>query len=230
MSSASEISLSNDTATPIMKSGPLPIAREGYPFLLISFLLAAAGSWWFWPLGIAFGLGFLFCLNFFRDPARTPPAQEDLLVSPADGTVLKIEQFDTGAYLKEPHQKISIFMSPFNVHVNRIPCDGKVEEVHYFPGKFFVASLDKASLENERNAVVMRTTGGHRVAFVQIAGLVARRIVCYLRENTPVSKGERYGMIRFGSRMEVCLPPQWKVAVTPGQKVFAGESVLAEMT
>ena len=212
-----------------MKSGPFPIAREGYPFLLISFVLTLLGSWFFWPLGIAFGIGFLFCLNFFRDPARTPPADPRWLVSPADGTVLKIESFETGPYLREPHQKVSIFMSPFNVHVNRIPCDGEVEEIHYFPGKFFVASLDKASLENERNAIVMKTARGQKVAFVQIAGLVARRIVCYLQKNTPVSRGDRYGMIRFGSRMEVCLPPEWKVMVEPGQKVFAGETSLAEM-
>ena len=212
-----------------MKSGPFPIAREGYPFLVISLVLALVGLWWFWPLGIALVLAFLFCLNFFRDPARSPPGDPGLLVSPADGTVLKIENFSSGAYLKEPHQKISIFMSPFNVHVNRIPCDGEVEEIHYFPGKFFVAKLDKASLENERNAVVIKTPRGARVAFIQIAGLVARRIVCYLHENTPVSRGERYGMIRFGSRMEVCLPPSWKVLVAPGDKVFAGESSLAEM-
>lgn len=226
---STESSVSPAALSPIMKSGPLPIAREGYPFLLISLALTLIGAWLFWPLAIAFGLAFLFCLNFFRDPARTPPADTDLLVSPADGTVLKIESLSSGPYMKEPHQKVSIFMSPFNVHVNRIPCDGKVEEVHYFPGKFFVASLDKASLENERNAIVLRTPQGRKVAFVQIAGLVARRIVCYLRENTPVSRGERYGMIRFGSRMEVCLPPEWKVLVKPGQKVFAGESSLAEM-
>jgi phosphatidylserine decarboxylase len=214
---------------PIMKSGPFPIAREGYPFLLISLVLTLAGLWWFWPLGLAFAVGFLFCLNFFRDPERTPPEGRDLLVSPADGTVLKVESLPSGPYVKEPHQKVSIFMSPFNVHVNRIPCDGKVEEIHYFPGKFFVASLDKASLENERNAVVLRTPKGQKVAFVQIAGLVARRIVCYLRENTPVSRGERYGMIRFGSRMEICVPPDWNVLVTPGQKVFAGASAVAEM-
>lgn len=226
---STESSVNSAALSPIMKSGPLPIAREGYPFLLISLALTLLGAWLFWPLAIAFGLAFLFCLNFFRDPARTPPADTGLLVSPADGTVLKIESLSGGPYMKEPHQKVSIFMSPFNVHVNRIPCDGKVEEVHYFPGKFFVASLDKASLENERNAVVMRTPQGQKVAFVQIAGLVARRIVCYLRENTPVSRGERYGMIRFGSRMEVCLPPEWKVLVKPGQKVFAGESSLAQM-
>jgi phosphatidylserine decarboxylase len=120
-------------------------------------------------------------------------------------------------------------MSPFNVHVNRIPCDGEVQEIQYLPGKFLVAKLDKASLDNERNAVVLRTPSGQKVAFVQIAGLVARRIVCYLHQNMPVRRGERYGMIRFGSRMEVCVPPQWKVLVEPGQKVAAGASPLAEM-
>lgn len=226
---APESSASSAALAPIMKSGPLPIAREGYPFLLISLLLTLAGAYWFWPLGVAFGIGFLFCLNFFRDPARTPPDRADLLVSPADGTVLKIESFDSGPYLQEAHRKVSIFMSPFNVHVNRIPCDGEVEEVRYFPGKFFVASLDKASLENERNAVILKTPRGKRVAFTQIAGLVARRIVCYLREATPVTRGERYGMIRFGSRMEVCLPTEWEILVAPGDKVHAGETPLAAM-
>lgn len=213
-----------------MKSGPLPLAREGYPFLLIFAVLTAAALWLFWPLAVLFGIGFLFCLNFFRDPARTPPSDSSLLVSPADGTVLKIEEFSEGPYLQEPHRKVSIFMSPFNVHVNRIPCDGEAKEVHYFPGKFFVASLDKASLHNERNAVLMETPGGAKIVFVQIAGLVARRIVCYLQKNMPVRRGERYGMIRFGSRMEVLLPPTWPILVKPGDKVHAGTSALAKMT
>ena len=214
----------------IMKGGPFPyLAKEGYPFLLISLILAMIGGWFFWPLGLVFAAAFLFCLNFFRDPPRQAPGDPSLLVSPADGTVLKIEEWETGPYVKEPHRKVSIFMSPFNVHVNRIPCDGEVKEIHYFPGKFFVASLDKASLENERNAVVMQTKSGKSLAFVQIAGLVARRIVCYLESNLPVERGQRYGMIRFGSRMEVCMPPDWEILVKPGDKVNAGATALAKM-
>jgi phosphatidylserine decarboxylase len=213
---------------PMMKPGPLRLAREGYPFLIIFAALGVGGGFLFWPIGLAFGLLFAFTLYFFRDPERVPPADPELLVSPADGTILKVEELE-GPYLSGTYRKISIFMSPLDVHVNAIPCNGTVREIAYHPGKFFVASLDKASIHNERNAVVLETPGGFRVAFVQIAGLVARRIVCYARSGRAVQRGERYGMIRFGSRMEVCLPPQWPVLVQPGDKVFAGQSPLVRM-
>jgi phosphatidylserine decarboxylase len=214
---------------PIMKPGGFFLAREGYPFLLIFILLAILGAYFFWPLGLFFGALFLFSLNFFRDPQRVPPQDPRALVSPADGKVLKVEALPGGKYISQAHQKISIFMSALDVHVNRIPCDGTIKKIHYFPGQFFVASLDKASEKNERNAVILETPQGQEVAFVQIAGLVARRIVCYLKEGLQVSRGERYGMIRFGSRMEVCIPPSWKVLVKPGDKVKAGSSELAQI-
>lgn len=214
---------------PIMRPGAFRLAREGYPFLLISLVLAGLGLWLFWPVGILLASFFLFTLNFFRDPERDLPINPKLLVSPADGKVLRVETMPGGRYLGQPHQKISIFMSALNVHVNRIPCDGEVVKLDYFPGKFFVASLDKASEKNERNAVVLKLPSGEEVAFIQIAGLVARRIVCYLKEGMGVKRGERYGMIRFGSRMEVCIPPSWRVLVKPGDKVHATQSPLAEM-
>jgi phosphatidylserine decarboxylase len=152
-----------------------------------------------------------------------------LLVSPADGRVLKFEDCPPAPYFPQPHRKISIFMSPLDVHVNRIPCDGQVREVQYHPGKFLVASLDKASIHNERNAVIMENSRGQRVVFIQIAGLVARRIVCYLKAGIKVQRGERYGMIRFGSRMEVCIPRDWTILVKPGQTVQAVTTALARM-
>lgn len=218
-----------EEVTPIMPVSKYRIAREGYPFLLISLALAVLGGWWYWPLCLVFGLCFLFCLNFFRDPERTLPADHTLLVSPADGTVLKVEDLTEGPNYLQPHKKISIFMSAFNVHVNRIPCDGVITEIHYHPGKFFVASLDKASVHNERNTVVMETPRNQRVVFTQIAGLVARRIVCYLEKNLTVSRGERYGLIRFGSRMEVSVPNDWEILVKPGQKVSGVKTALARM-
>ncbi len=203
------------------------LARESYPFLLIFGLLGLILGWLYWPMTLPFLFLFIFTIYFFRDPHRFPPNNSEALISPADGRVLKIETFKTGPYLQEPHQKISIFMSPFNVHVNRIPIDGKIEQVQYFPGKFFVASLDKASLDNERNAVILKTSKNEKVAFIQIAGLVARRIICYLKQGMEVGVGDRYGLIRFGSRMEVCIPAQWKVDVKPGDRVKAGETILA---
>lgn len=214
---------------PLMPPGPLHLAREGRAIMLVSFLATVILFWVWWPLGALAGLKLLFSLYFFRDPNRNPPADPALLVSPADGTVLKIESLSDGKYLSGPYRKISIFMSPFNVHVNRIPCDGVVKKVDYHAGKFFVASLDKASEENERNTIVLTTPSGADLAFTQIAGLVARRIVSYLKGGETVSRSERYGIIRYGSRMEVSIPLAWPILVSPGAKVSAGQSPLAKM-
>jgi phosphatidylserine decarboxylase len=213
----------------IMPQGPLGIAREGLPFIGVGLILTGLSLWIFWPLAPAFLLLTLFCLYFFRDPERSSGEGADALLSPADGTVLKIEQLSADGVYPEPHRKVSIFMSPFNVHVNRIPCDGVVREVKYHAGKFFVASLDKASEQNERNTVVLETPRRHLVAFTQIAGLVARRIVCYLQAKDTVGRGERYGLIRFGSRMEVRFPLGWQVLVRPGEKVQGAFTPLARM-
>ena len=214
----------------MMPRGRLGLAREGYPFMGISLVLSAIGYWVYWPVGLAFTLAFLFCVYFFRDPKRVAPEDSRLLLSPADGTVLKVEDLEASPIYPQPHKKISVFMSALNVHVNRIPCDGVITDIKYHAGKFFVASLDKASLHNERNTVVMETPQNKRVAFTQIAGLVARRIVCYLEKGRTVRRGERYGLIRFGSRMEVSLPKEWTVLVEVGQKIQGVKTPLAKMS
>lgn len=214
---------------PIMSRGPWGIAREGFPFIGLGSILTGLSLWIFWPLAPVFFLLTLFCLYFFRDPERES-TEANVLLSPADGTVLKIETLPPNEICSEEHQKVSIFMSPFNVHVNRIPCDGVIREVKYHAGKFLVASLDKASLLNERNTVILETPRRQKVAFTQIAGLVARRIVCYLQPMDSVQRGERYGLIRFGSRMEVSFPLKWKVLVEPGQKVQGAFTPLARIS
>lgn len=213
----------------IMPRGPMGIAREGFPFIGLGLVLTALGLWLFWPSALCFAALTGFILYFFRDPERTPPAGSGWLLSPADGRVLKVEKLPGNSLYPEPHFKVSIFMSALNVHVNRIPCDGVIREIKYHPGKFFVASLDKASVHNERNTVILETPQQQKVAFTQIAGLVARRIVCYLKPLDSVRQGERYGMIRFGSRMEVCLPDSWRIVVVPGQKVRGVQTALAQV-
>ncbi len=201
----------------------LPVARPGIPFILISaalFLLCLALDWC-WARNFFF-LTTLFITWFFRDPARpTPPAGFGL--SPADGRVIKVEDLADNPFTNAPARKVSIFMNIFNVHVNRVPVDGLIVAQNYFPGKFLNASFDKASLDNERNALVLETAEG-RVAVVQIAGLVARRIVSWVGEGERLERGQRFGLIRFGSRLDLYLPPDSKIMVTIGQKVSAGWS------
>jgi len=205
------------------------ITRYGYPFILFGFflnllfLLAGVKSLVF----ISF-LYTVFAVFFFRDPEREIPQDDSILISPADGTVLKIESLDTSQYEDVPCTKVSIFMSVFNVHVNRIPYSGMVKDVRYFPGKFFNASFDKASLDNERNAVLIETETGKSFWTVQIAGLIARRIVCNIVPGMKVSKGDRFGMIRFGSRLELYLPIDSEIFVKPGDKVSAGSSLICK--
>lgn len=206
------------------------ITRYGYPiiafFAAVSFVFFLAGIYIvFLPL---FFLT-IFSLWFFRDPERKIPLEEDLMVSPADGKVIGIENIENNNYDKRPCIKVSIFMSVFNVHVNRIPFSGKVRTIKYFPGKFFNAALDKASEDNERNAVLIETDRGLSFWTVQIAGLIARRIVCPLKEGDNVSKGNRYGMIRFGSRLELYLPVNSEILVKKGQMVQAGSSVICRL-
>lgn len=204
----------------------IPIAKEGFPIIIsiltAGLIIGSLNLFFGLPL-IAFGI---FSLWFFRDPEREVPFLPKAIVSPADGRVIKIEELNDERFLKAPAKKVSIFMSVFNVHVNRIPYDGVVEDIYYNPGKFFVASLDKASDLNEQNAVVIRTDDKGKIAFVQIAGLVARRIVCRLSKGDSVRKGERFGMIKFGSRLDVYMPENVQVAVTLNQKVKAGVSVI----
>jgi phosphatidylserine decarboxylase len=203
------------------------IAREGWPFLAIAFIVSIAATlwcaWWSIPLWIIT----LFILQFFRDPPRQLPEQANAVIAPADGRIVVVgKAYDD--YLKRDALKISVFMNVFNVHSNRSPVNGTVEKRWYHEGKFFNAALDKASLENERNALSIKTTDGHDVTCVQIAGLIARRILCYVDAGSKLSKGQRYGFIRFGSRVDVYLPLTATPKVTLGEKVSAGSTILAE--
>ncbi len=169
----------------------------------------------------------IFTLNFFRDPERTPPKKDNVILSPADGKVLIVKDIVCDRFLSGNAKQISIFMSPLNVHVNRIPISGKVEYLNYIKGKFLKAYVDKADSENERMEIGI-STGSSKVLFTQVAGYVARRIVCELKEGQPVNIGDRFGMIKFGSRVDVIVPAGWNAVVSEGTNVKAGESILFE--
>ncbi len=217
----------------VLKSVLVPIHREGWPFIAI-FAVGALVIGWVWtPLYVLGGLLTAWCVYFFRDPDRITPVRPGLVVSPADGVVQMIERASPPEELDmgdTPLTRVSVFMNVFNVHVNRIPIDGVIGKLSYRPGKFLNASLDKASTDNERQAVRMVTTDGQTIAFVQIAGLVARRILCNLSIDQPVRTGERFGMIRFGSRVDVYLPDGVSPLVCVGQTCVAGETVLADLS
>lgn len=204
-----------------------PIARAGFPFIFVGgFVTAVAAlSGWGWLTGLAL-LFTLFCLWFFRDPDRMIPADPNVLVSPADGKVIVAKMVDNPPYGEGPAFQISVFMNVFNVHVNRIPFDGIVREVRYSPGRFFNANLDKASEGNERNAVCIETAKHGHFWTVQIAGLIARRIICRVQEGDEVTKGSRFGLICFGSRLDLFLPPDFKCLVKEGEKTTAGTTKL----
>ncbi len=204
------------------------IAREGWPFLAIALILALGATVWcaFWsiPLWIIF----VFVLQFFRDPGREIPQQAGAVLSPCDGRVIKVERRQD-PYGQREAILISVFMNVFNVHSNRSPMDGTIQKVQYFPGKFVNADLDKASTENERNAIVLKSAEGQIVTFVQVAGLIARRILCYVKEGDNLTRGQRYGFIRFGSRVDVYLPLTANVKVSIGDKVSATTTILAQL-
>lgn len=210
-------------------SYPHPIiAREGWPFIAIGFiasvLVTAVNGW----LSLPFWLFTIFALQFFRDPARYIPEDADAVLSPVDGRVVVVERAQD-PYRKTEALKISIFMNVFNVHSQKSPVDGTVEAVEYNRGKFLNADLDKASTENERNAVLVTTATGREITFVQVAGLVARRILCYTQVGRKLSRGERYGFIRFGSRVDVYLPLDAKAEVAIGDKVTGVSTILARL-
>lgn len=206
------------------------VHRQGLPPIAIFVAVTALASWAWPPLVLPGVILSLWCIWFFRDPDRRTPTGDGLIIAPADGRVLPVvkapppEELEMGA---APLTRISIFMNVFNVHVNRIPADGKITAVHYRPGKFFNASFDKASIHNERLSARMTTTAGHDIAFVQIAGLVARRIRSTLAAGDSVTIGARYGIIRFGSRVDVYLPEGLTPMVREGEITVAGETVLA---
>ncbi|MBI2254179.1 MAG: phosphatidylserine decarboxylase [Proteobacteria bacterium] len=208
-----------------------PIHRAGWPFLAI-FAIATVVLWWLWyPLGFVGLLLTLWCAYFFRNPDRVTPTRAGLVISPADGIVQMIQPAVPPAELgldQRPRTRISIFMDVLSVHINRSPVDAEVVATAYRPGKFFNAALDKASDENERSSMHLRTADGHDICVVQIAGLVARRILSWTRSGQKLRAGERYGMIRFGSRVDVYLPDGLQPLVAVGQLAVAGETVLAD--
>jgi len=204
------------------------IAREGWPFLAGATIVAILVSWFSPLLAIPFWLIAIFILQFFRDPARPIPQGAKDVLSPADGRIVRIENVED-PYLKRPSLKISVFMNVFNVHSNRSPVDGSIVNAWYNPGSFVNADMDKASTENERNALHLRTASGVELTCVQVAGLIARRILCYVKPGESLSRGQRYGFIRFGSRVDLYLPPDTRVKVAIGDKVSASSTVLAEL-
>jgi phosphatidylserine decarboxylase len=199
----------------------IPIAKEGLVFIIPS--LAVSLSLWglgFFSLAAIFSLGTAFMVYFFRDPERSAPNTEKAVLSPADGTVIQLLSCQEDRFLKGPAIKIGIFMSLFNVHVNRIPLTGRIIGRSYSAGRFFCANLDKASSQNEQIALIVETPERVHLVVVQIAGMIARRIVCRVNPGDPVIRGERFGLIRFGSRLDVYLPPSVRVQVQLGQKVL----------
>jgi len=205
------------------------LAREGWPYAAGLALLALAvailaGAAWSLPLWLAL----VFVLQFFRDPPREVAGDTFSVVCPADGRIVAVAEAED-PYLKRRALKVSIFMNVFNVHSNRSPVDGRVEQRWYHPGSFVNAALDKASDENERNALWLRTAGGDDVTCVQVAGLIARRILCYAKAGEQLVRGQRYGFIRFGSRVDVYLDPAARVHVALGEKVYASRTLLARL-
>ncbi|MEO9189902.1 MAG: phosphatidylserine decarboxylase [Acetobacteraceae bacterium] len=209
-----------------------PPHRAGWAFIVVGIVLFVIGlifaAWLAWIAG----LFSLFCLYFFRDPERVPPGRPDALLAPADGKVVTVAPAVPPAELglgPEPRWRVGIFLSVLDVHVNRVPADGTVTRIAYRHGAFVNAALDKASEHNERNAVAIRLHDGQEIAVVQIAGLIARRIVCDLREGDPVRAGNRFGIIRFGSRTDLYLPAGVRPLVAIGQTMIGGETVIAEL-
>jgi phosphatidylserine decarboxylase len=206
-----------------------PVAKAGYPLILaaafVTLIFALLGMTVLALLGVV--IAFCFC-GFFRDPDRVIPNQSGGIVSPADGKVIVVDTIDSTPFFNGRCKKISIFMSVFNVHVNRIPFDGAVKKVRHHPGKFFAANRDKASSQNEHNAVFIETPDGKPICVVQVAGLIARRIICQIQPGMDVARGQRYGLICFGSRLDVYLPDDADIKVTVGEKVKAGTSLIGQ--
>jgi len=209
------------------------VHKEGYKFIIIFALVAALLALLNNTLGLIGLIATLWCIFFFRDPERIIPVEENIIVSPADGIVTRVEYGinapeDLG-YGNKKFNKISVFLNVFNVHVNRVPLGGTVTKVSYKSGKFLSANVDEASEENERNSVVVKTAEGTEIIFVQVAGLVARRIISDLREGQEVRIGERYGIIRFGSRADIYLPENVAIKSLVGQTMIGGETIIAKL-
>lgn len=216
----------------LLKSVLPPINRAGWPFIAIFAAVTLAAAWVSEPLGWACAVLTLWCAYFFRDPDRVTPVRAGLVISPADGVIQSVGPAEAPIELKMEGQalnRISVFMNVFDVHVNRMPSAGRIEDVQYRPGKFFNASLDKASEHNERQSIRLKTEGGEAIGVVQIAGLVARRIKCDVQPGQEMRAGERFGLIRFGSRVDVYLPQSVPALVAVGQRAIAGETVIADI-
>lgn len=216
----------------MLKDVLVPINRAGYPFIAIFAVVTALLFMWWDPAGLFGVVLTAWCVYFFRDPDRTTPDAENLVICPADGVVQSVIQAVPPPELElgtEPMTRVAVFMNVFNVHVNRVPMSGVITAKHYRPGKFFNASLDKASEFNERMSLKVKTDKGVEIAFVQIAGLVARRILCYVDVGRAVEAGERFGLIRFGSRVDIFLPNGVQPLVIEGQTTIAGETVIADL-
>lgn len=207
------------------------IAYEGFPFIIFSLLLTVLAAFFgIICLTILLVAITIFIVCFFRNPERYFQDEDKLVICPADGKIIKIEEVDVQGTITGRFKKISIFMNVFNVHVNRAPYEGMIEKIHYHKGKFLSANLDKASAENERNEIMIRTQDGRVIWAVQIAGLIARRIVCWTHEGANIKKGERFGLIRFGSRVEVFLPSDSRIVVNLDDKVRAGQTPLGYLS
>jgi len=210
-----------------MAKNQWPVAKEGLPFLVPSALLTIFLGGMGWNVLMSLGILLtLFIAFFFRNPKRKIPSLQNIILSPADGRIVHVGECEENRFLKEKALKVSIFMSLFNVHINRAPAAGKVLERSYHPGRFLVASVDKASLLNEQNAFVLETEDQFKILLIQIAGFVARRIVCYAKAGDTLRKGEIFGLIRFGSRIDLYLPTEVKLIVRVGQHVKGGESII----
>jgi phosphatidylserine decarboxylase len=204
-----------------------PIAKEGIPFLIAAALLTLFLGWMGWKALTFFGILItLFIAFFFRNPKRKIPSLQNVILSPADGKIVHVGECEENRFLKKKALKVSIFMSLFDVHINRAPVSGKVLERSYHPGRFLMANVEKASSLNEQNAFILEAEDRFKVLLIQIAGMVARRIVCYAKVGDPLKKGEIFGMIRFGSRIDLYLPLDVKPIVRLGQHVKGGESII----
>lgn len=210
------------------------IHKEGYKFIAIFAIITVLLMFLSNILGLVGIIATLWCVFFFRDPERVVPVEENVIISPADGIVTRIdygvEAPEDLGYGKKTFNKISVFLNVFNVHVNRVPVSGKVVKVSYKPGKFLSANVDEASTENERNSVIVQTENGSEIIFSQVAGLVARRIVSELKEGQEVQMGDRYGIIRFGSRADIYLPEGVEIKTLVGQTMIGGESIIAKFS
>lgn len=213
-----------------MLTPKIPIAKEGYPFIgsavFITLLLAIFRYQSLTIISLAISF---FILYFFRDPERFTPAETDVVISPADGKIILVEKIFDDRFFQEYVQKISIFMNVFNVHVNRIPTNGSIEKIIYTPGTFYSADTARGGLRNENCASIITADAGRKLAVVQVAGLIARRIICWLEPQDKVKQGQRFGLIRFGSRVDLYIPGTVEITVSKGQVVRAGETILGRL-